>query len=266
MKIRVAGIQMRVMADIQENRACILRAIERSADARAEILLTPEGSLSGYMAQFDREEAREALDEVRAAAKELRVGLALGTCFVEDDGKCYNEIRFYRPDGAYLGFHSKILKTSSLGPSPEGELNDFESTRLRDFEWQGDFRVGGLICNDLWANPVCTVMPDAHLTQQLAARGVPIIFHAVNGWRSDSELSRLFWQYHESNLRTRALAGKLWIVTVDNAYPTDIRCSAPSGIVGPDGNWLVQAAPTGEQFFCETIDVGSPMKDPLSGI
>ncbi len=114
---------------------------------------------------------------------------------------------------------------------------------------------GGLICNDLWANPAWTPVPDNHLTQQLADMGVQVIFHAVNGGRDGSEWSDLCWQYHEANLRIRARAGGLWIVTVDNCHPVSLRCSSPSGVVNPDGDWVCRAEPTGEQYFAYTINI-----------
>ena len=69
-------------------------------------------------------------------------------------------------------------------------------------------------------------------------------------------LSDLAWQYHEANLRMRALAGRLWIVTVDSCEPVHLKCSAPSGVIGPDGDWRCRAEPFGEQYFVYDIDLG----------
>ena len=91
--------------------------------------------------------------------------------------------------------------------------------------------VGGLICNDLWANPCCTPMPDSHLTHKLKQLGTRVVFHAANGGRSSNPWSEVNWQFHESNLRMRARAASVYIATVDNAFPVDVRCSAPSGVV-----------------------------------
>jgi predicted amidohydrolase len=118
-----------------------------------------------------------------------------------------------------------------------------------------DVPVGALICNDLWANPECTPGPDLHLTQQLAGMGARVLFPAVNGGRDGSEWSEVAWQYHESNLRMRARAGRLWIVTVDSAEPVHLPCSAPSGVVAPDGRWAIRAPAQGEQFFAHTLEI-----------
>lgn len=246
---------MAVGRDIRRNAAKICAAIRQAARAGAEILLTPEGALSGYRPDFDVRRQQEALDQVTTLARRHSVGLALGTCAVEADGKCYNQLRFYRPTGEYLGFHSKTLLCGSLDPEPQGEINHYAVAPLRVFEWAPGLLIGGLICNDVWANPQCTPMPDAHLTQRLAEMGARVIFHAVNGGRDGSEASRLNWQFHDANLRMRAQAGDVHIVTVDNAGPARWPCSSPSGIVDNAGAWACAANPLGPQFFAHTIDL-----------
>jgi len=257
MTIRVAGAQVPVTNDIEDNTAGILRAIEWARSEDADILLTPEGSLSGYTPHFDIRAVRQALERVTSAARAAKVGLALGTCFVEaGDHRCYDQIRFYDATGQFLGFHSKILTCGSLTVPPAGEINDYAFAALRTFELQGTC-LGGLVCNDMWANPECTPMPDPHLSQQLARRGARIILHAVNGGRDGSPWSDVGFQYHEANLRMRARAGHVWIVTVDSCFPLGLRCSAPSGVIAPDGHWVCRTDPHGEQFFSYSIDPSS---------
>jgi predicted amidohydrolase len=254
-KIIVAGAQLPVTENIQANLAAIRRAIDFAADVHADILLTPEGSLSGYTPDFELATVQKGLEQVRRWARAAGLGLALGTCLIEpDDQRCYNELRFYAPDGEFLGFHTKTLTCGSLTQPSTGEINDYAIRPLRTFDFLG-IPVGGLICNDLWANPTCTPMPDPHLSWQLAEQGARIIFHAVNGGRDESEWAEVNWRYHESNLRMRAAVSQLWIVTVDNAYPLTTRCSAPSGIIDPQGNWVCQAEPVGERYFVYTIEV-----------
>ncbi|MBN1673535.1 MAG: carbon-nitrogen hydrolase family protein [Kiritimatiellae bacterium] len=257
MKIRVAGAQVPEGRDIEANAAAIERGIQFARSQRADMLLTPEGALSGYTHEFDAAAVRKALKRILARAKEARVGLALGTCFVEPkDGKCYNQLRLYRPDGTYLGFHSKILTCGTWDTPPKGEINHYAVAPLRTFRYSG-IRVGALICNDLWANPGCTPIPDPHLTQQLAGQGARILLHAANcGSSKKSERDRrdVAWDYHGSNLRMRARAGKLWIVTV-NRSNGPARCGSQSGVVDPEGNWACRAKPKGEQFFAYTIRV-----------
>lgn len=253
----ISAFQMCVSKDIAENTAKILGAIRQASGQGAEILLTPEGSLSGYTPDHDRQQAKEALDEVLETARQHNIGLALGTCFYEDDGNCYNQLRFYRPDGQYLGFHSKTLLCGSISGEAIGEYNHYATSDLRVFDWKDGLCVGGLICNDMWANPTCTRMADPHLTQRLADMGAQIIFHGVNGGRNDSDWSRLVWQYHESNLRMRAAASKAWIVTIDNAFPVSIRTAAPGGVIDPTGNFVHRSPEKGEHVFVFDIPTHS---------
>lgn len=252
--LRIAGAQLPVTDDIEANVAAILRAVGIAAAQGADLLLTPEGSLSGYRPRFCRQTVEEALRVVTTAAAAAGLGLALGTCFVEEDGRCYNQVRLYSAEGEYLGFHSKTLTCGTLDEEPQGEIRDYAVAPLRTFQVKG-VTLGALICNDLWANPGCTPQPDPHLTQQLARMGARVILHAVNGGRDGSALSELAWQYHEANLRMRAIAGGLHIVTVDNSDPDRWPCSAPCGVVGPDGEWIVKAEPRGEQHFCATLNL-----------
>jgi predicted amidohydrolase len=254
MTLRVAGAQIRVTNDVEANFAAISQAIDFARREKADILLTPEGSLSGYSHQFDARHVDDALRRVTAQAQSANLGLALGTCFVEpDDGQCYNQIRFYEPGGNYLGFHSKILRTGSLTQPSQGEVTWFTARPLTTFDYRG-IRIGGLICNDMWANPRCTPMQDTHLSPQLSELGVRIVFHAINtgDW---TEWSQVEWNFHESNLRLRALAGRLWIVTVDIGEPTAGKSGAPSGVFDPTGDWVCRVAPTGTQYFVHNIEL-----------
>ena len=254
MTLRVAGAQIEVTPDVEANVGRILRAIDFAQAESADILLTPEGSLSGYTPLFDSDRVCEALREVTAYAETAAVGLALGTCFLEpDDGRCYNQVRFYTAAGEFLGFHSKTLTCGSLTDPPKGEIEHYAVRPLRVFGF-GQCTLGGLICNDLWANPGCTPGPDIHLSQQLSRMGADVVLHAVNGGRSGNEWSEVAWRYHEANLRMRARAGRLWIVTVDSCHPLELRCSAPSGVINPKGEWVCQAEPQGEQLFAYAIE------------
>ena len=252
--IKVAGVKALVSNDINANVVAIKSAIDFAQRENADILLTPEGSLSGYTPDFNQVELKKALTEIVDYASRAKVGLALGTCCYEDDNKCYNQIRFYDKKGNYLGSHSKILRCGDLNDYTKGEINYYASSPLRTFEFEGII-IGGLICNDMWANPGCTTLPDTHLSQQLSKMGARIIFQAVNGGRSESEWSQVAWNFHESNLRMRANSGKIWIVTTDNSYPGHLPSSCPSGVLDPKGKWVCETEAKGIQYFSYTIIV-----------
>lgn len=253
--MRVSGAQLDVTRDISRNLGAILHAIERAASDEADILLTPEGSLSGYTPQFGPSVVRSALKTVTSAAANARVGLALGTYFVEDDGQCYNQIRFYSRDGDYLGFHSKILRCGTMEVEPRGKINDYATSDLRTFSLEGTL-IGGLICNDFWANPGCTPVPDPYLLHQLANLGTQIVFQAVTGGRNGSDWARdVIWPFHESNLRLRTSKASVWTVVVDSAHPETMPCSCPSGVISPKGRWMIRTNPTEADQFTFDIDL-----------
>tara|TARA_B100000029_G_scaffold56699_1_gene51325 strand:+ start:135 stop:995 length:861 start_codon:yes stop_codon:yes gene_type:complete len=254
--LRVATAQIPVSNDILKNSATIIRALHFAIKEDAEVLLTPEGALSGYRPKFDQAVVDKELKKIVKLASDAGIALALGTCFVEpDDKKCYNQIRFYDRSGKFLGYHSKTLLCGSFSDPPQGEINDYTTSPLRTFEIKG-IRVGGLICNDMWANPQCTPMPDPHLSQKLSKAGAKIIFLAINGGRDGGSWSEeVNWPYHEVNMRMRAAAGRVWVVSADNSFPHTVPCSAPSGILKPNGQWAKQAPRKGEHVTVHTIEL-----------
>ena len=252
--LRVAGAQLPVTKDVQKNLDAITRAIEFAAREKAEVLITPEGSLSGYTAKFDAAATAQAIEVVRQRARHANVALVLGICFADADGARYDAQRFYDREGDYLGFHAKILLCRWMpDPKRKGEVDFFKSAPLRIFQLDG-LTVGGLICNDMWANPEYTPMPDPHLAQQLTEHGARVVFLSVNSGQDEGESLALHRAYHESNLQIRSRSARLWVVVANACDPQGRReANCHSGVIGPDGHWVVQADPKGEQFFAQTI-------------
>lgn len=198
-------------------------------------------------------------------ARAAGVALVLGTRFEAEDGRRYNAQRFYNRGGEYLGFHAKILLCRRMSdPEARSEIDCFQTRPLRTFNLAGT-TVGGLICNDLWANPEWTPMDDLHLAHRLADLGARMIFVSANTGRSKSgEARTLSRAFHESNIRMRARAAKRWVVVVhagdssgaaaDAAGSEPRILHAPSGVVAPDGSWAVSVVQSDERFFVHTIE------------
>ncbi len=249
--IRVALAQINVTDRVADNQQAILKAIDFAAENKAHILLTPEWSLSGQGA-YQAEQVKSALAQVTAHARDKKVGLALGTNYMEEDGVVRNELRFYDRQGALLGYHVKILDGIKMKKNFLGE-QVYDYGVLRTFTFEG-ITIGGLLCNDLWCSPGGPSMPDPHLTMQLAEMGCQIIFHGVNGGRSEHDWdTKTTWNYHRSNLIIRASAAQVYIVTVDNSYPETWHCSSPSGVVSPNGPFLIEAKTQGQDLLVYDI-------------
>ena len=254
MKIKIAMAQIPVFENVAQNLQELEKALDYAAEEKADILLTPEGSLSGYRFIFDAKEVMEALDEFTAKARERKIGLALGTCMVEKDGLCYNELRFYQADGTYLGCHTKQLLCGSMEEKPKGEIEHFKIMPLRVFNFMG-VKVGGLICNDMWANPMVTPTPDPHLTHLLAVMGAKVIFHAVNGGRDSTPFSQeTVKKFHEVHLLMKSIADNVTIVSVDNSHPFETGVSSKGGVVA-EAKWVYTLPDKGRQYGSYIINI-----------
>ncbi|HLF33071.1 MAG TPA: carbon-nitrogen hydrolase family protein [Cyclobacteriaceae bacterium] len=244
-KVRLACLQMNATPDIQKNKERIIEGLRKASGEGAAFLITPEGSLSGYTSNFDQDEVSKALPEILAIAKQVKVGLFLGTCFKEISGNatyCYNQIRVYTPVGEFLGAYSKILRCSPLNLPGTGEMVDYVEGELKIFEWKGH-KIGTLICNDLWATPGYTTIPNPYLAWKLKQMGADMIIHCIN-----SGSNQRYRKFHESSAELWALSLKIPILEV-NAAQGDETINAMSGLIGADGIRSKTVPDTGDQFF-----------------
>ena len=241
----IAGLQMSVTSDIEKNKLQIIEGINKASADGAVFLVTPEGSLSGYTNRFDQGAVEKALNEILAEAVKKRVGLLLGTCFKEKISGteyCYNQVRMYSPEGKFIDEYSKILRCSKLDLPGSGEMVDYVEGELKTFEWKGK-RFGILICNDLWATPGYTTMPNPYLPWKLKQMGAQFIVHCIN-----SGTNQRYRPFHESSAELWALSLKIPIMEVNAAQGNEM-INARSGLIGPDGERSFRVPDTGVQFF-----------------
>ena len=100
MSFRVAGAQIPVSTNIQKNKQEILKAIDWAKENKVDHLLTPEGSLSGWLGW--ETQIADALKEIEEHQKKAGLWLHLGTMYQEYDvyGHVFrNEIRHYGKEG-----------------------------------------------------------------------------------------------------------------------------------------------------------------------
>lgn len=246
----LAGLQMNITTDINSNLAQIINGLHKASQEGASFLVTPEGSLSGYTSKFDRVELNKALEEVRAEAIKMKIGLMLGTCFKElIQGKefCYNQVRVYTPDGNFLGAYSKILRCSSIELPGSGEMTEYIEGDLRTFDWNG-MRFGILICNDLWATPGYTTLSNPYLPWKLKQMGAQFIVHCIN-----SGTAQKYRPFHESSAELWALSVHMPILEVNAAQGKEM-INAQSGLIGANGERILRVPDSGLQYFSVKIN------------
>jgi predicted amidohydrolase len=245
----LSGLQMTVTNNIKNNQEQIINGIQKAAQEGASFLVTPEGSLSGYTSNFNQSELSVALEEIRAAAGKMKVGLILGTCYKElIKGKefCFNQVRIYAPDGHFMGEYSKILRCSNLDIPGSGEMVDYVEGELKVFYWEG-LRFGILICNDLWATPGYTTMPNPYLAWKLKQMGAQFIIHCIN-----SGTVQKYRSFHESSAELWAFSTHIPILEVNAAQGKEI-INAQSGLIDANGERSLRVPDSGEQFFTVRI-------------
>jgi predicted amidohydrolase len=245
----LSGLQMTVTNNIKNNQEQIINGIHKAAQEGANFLVTPEGSLSGYTSNFNQSELSVAIEEIRAAAGKMKVGLILGTCYKElIKGKefCFNQVRVYAPDGHFMGEYSKILRCSNLDAPGSGEMVEYIEGELKIFNWE-DRRFGILICNDLWATPGYTTMPNPYLPWKLKQMGAQFIIHCIN-----SGTVQFYRSFHEASAELWAFSTHIPILEV-NAAQGDKIINAQSGLIDANGARSLRVPDTGEQFFTVRI-------------
>lgn len=248
--IVLAGLQMNVTRDMNKNRDQILTGIRKAALEGADFLVTPEGSLSGYTPDFTQAGLAIALEEITSEAHKMKVGLMIGTCYKEliaDREFCYNQIRVYAPDGHYMGAYSKILRCSSLDLPGSGEMVDYIEGELKTFVWN-DLRFGILICNDLWATPGYTTMPNPYLPWKLKQLGAQFIVHCIN-----SGTVQKYRSFHESSAELWALSLQIPILEINAAQGNEI-INARSGLIDANGERSLRVSDSGFQCFTVRIN------------
>ena len=246
-RFRVAGAQVYVTRDIAANAATIVKAIQWAGDQQADFLVFPEMTLTGYWGGFEQKARDAALKDVLAAVKKARVAILLGTGH-KQGGDGYIQVRAYTEKARLIGTHEKTIPT-------DGDMS--WCTRgwgPRVFKHK-KLMFGCLICNDFWVTPGCGTLPDMNLPGWLAFLGAEVIFHSIYSGKSGKH----FW-FHSGMLERRARENGLFVVTANAAQQKGV--NAPSGVIGPDGKWLVKAKLRGEQMYVQDIELPAETDRP----
>ncbi len=236
--VRVLGIQMAVSPKLETNLEKILSHLKPTD---ADFVLFPEMALTGYHGNFSQKATENAWSQIAQACRHTYTTAMVGTGCKTEEGT-FIQTRVFGPDGEVLGTHEKIMATLSDREfcTPGGELRVFKHAGVS---------FGCLICNDMWVTPGYGPYPDPRLSYQLGKKGAQIIFLSVN-----SGASAIHTPFHESNLALRAREGKVHICTA-NAATNEGPVNCASGVVSPEGRWLVQCPRVGDQTYTYDVEV-----------
>ena len=218
--------QIPVGWSVNDNEEAIATTL--SAASPGDVVLTPEGSLSGYPSRgeaeasclegIDHREVEAALGRLATSAREAQVTLWVGAC---------------RMAGA-------MLANEAIGVCPDGTRVVYRKTNLGSVERgrfvPGDqlpvFNVGGSTV----ALQICREVRFSEQWLALADRGAAVFLHPDNGiepgWSFDVWRSRLVARAHET---------QRFVVSANAAHPDQ---HAPSLVVAPTGE-IIDELPRG---------------------
>lgn len=226
--------------DLRANARQIIGAIRYAGRRKADFVVTPESGLTGHHNRFDKKLRDEMVKEISQAVRDAKVTGIIGTCD-KRGGRSYIEQLIIGRNGKLMGRHAKIVLASidRSWATPGKSVKVYTDRGLK---------FGCQVCNDLWVVPLSGAESDPRLTRTLAKRGARVVFCS-----SYSGSDQRFRPMHESNVMLRAMEGHLFIASVNVAVPGPV--NAVTGIMGPDGKWVMQCPRRGKQLAVADITV-----------
>lgn len=230
--LRLAGLRAAPTPwDKQANFDTLERLARRAVDAGAQLVVTPEGFLEGYVwnddnpQHFSKERYFEMgeyadgplLRQVGALASRLDIYLAVGIAERRDE-RMYNSMFIYSPDGTAISCYAKTHTADDEPYNTKGSEFPVVDTPLG--------RWGTVICMD-------RQLPET--SRILAVKGAQLIL--VPAWGMCGEINDIM-------MRTRAFENGVHVLFV---HPR--RCL----IIGPDGIVIAQDTGDGDEVVTAQV-------------
>ena len=248
----ISTSQPPVYKQVNENKKVILDVLDKTKDS--DWLLTPEGSLSGYCAdqthELKSDQYAPALKEVEDYLIQNKRNMLLATGHVESNNLPYNQIRVYR-QGQFNGAYAKQLLTNDFNAA--GELFYYIAGNEPHYYYIDEKQsvlASSLICNDIWAFPKMSPQGNPYYYREFRKYNVKVVFCAVNC--NIDYLDPLVYEWHENHLRLFSREFEMY--TVVSGATTDMvgkpvdHTQCPSGIIGPDGEWIEKCKDSGSDI------------------
>ena len=251
--MRLALLQLNSrIADPEANGRAIEAAYAEALGLGAELVITPELAVPGYLAE-DRLWESALRRRVSAEARRLAalcgpVPLIIGTCSPAPSGRLWNELWWCERGAVRAVVHKRILPMYDV--FDESRYFEADPGPQPLVEYQGE-RIGLCICEDLWANPDFCPGPIRYAFDpiaELAAQGATLVLNASASpghlgsllppgrhapWAAPSKLA----------LRRRLLQGQSALHGIPIAFAARVGSESwltfdgGSGLAHPDGTW-----------------------------
>ncbi|MBK8793632.1 MAG: NAD(+) synthase [Holophaga sp.] len=263
--MRIGILQLNAsLADPEANGRAIEAAYIQAVAQGAELVLTPEMAVPGYLPEDRLWEAglrrRTAAENDRLRGIAGAVPLVLGTCSPSPSGRLWNELWWCEQGSLKCVARKRVLATYDIFDETRYFDPGQEITPLVSFKGE---RVGLSVCEDLWADPILAPGPIRYAfdpIQDLAAQGATLILNAsaspghLGTWLPAGRTPS--WAIPgKLELRRRLLQGHARRHGVPIAYASRVGSESwltfdgGSGVVYPDGSWQ------GVPHFRESVQV-----------
>ncbi len=207
-RVTIGGVQFAGLAGQKDrNLAAAERLIRLAAAQGAQVIMTPECAIGGYVGGERGKALAEPIPgptvmRFERIAKELSVYILLGMCELLPDGQVSNAMAALSPQGKLMGVMRKVHLNRWDVPLGWRNGSDFPVWEFKTAT--GQFRGGIMICYD-------REMPES--ARILMLRGADIIFNPLCCKCPTSDI-------HRCLLRTRAFENELYLFMVNHATPS----------------------------------------------
>ena len=240
-KLRVAVVQMRFAASIEENIIRISRAVSQAKKRRADVVLFPECATTGYNTDFSSLkpiELREALQAVSEFAAKHHINLLIGSPLFSR-GKLYNALVAFDRKGSPIHAYAKCQLTPA-------DTAHFTPGNAIAYFHLDEIPVTSIICHER-RYPELVRIP--------VMAGARIIFHPNAGL--DSRSVSLSKHKGKDGIPVRAFENAAYYLFANSVGPQGDRLwsAGDSKIVDASGKTLAQAGNEKEDLIVGTLNL-----------
>lgn len=244
--VRIGLASVRQAPSVEERLATLERVLEEAREGGVSVVCFPETYIPGLrglstpVPPHDQRRQTDALERIRASARENRVAVVVGMEW-ETGAGIHNVAFVISRAGEDLGFQPK-----NQIPLEEEPHYVAEGTR-RMFELDG-LRFGVTICHEGWRYP--------EATRWAAVRGAHVVFHPQLTGGDDAGVTPAFWgdpkaPYYEKAMIARAVENTVYFASVNYAMRHQ---ESATSLIDPDGACVAYVPYGEERLLVHDID------------